>query len=228
MNMAQNSMPSKSVKAPQLPSEHVRELLTIDRLDDEVTYSNFTLTDFDLSDQSAAFVTWEQGLLGHGSLRSSSLRSLKLLDVRVERCDLSNLQLEKAVFSRVEFVGCRWTGLKAQKARFSNVRIDSCKCDLAQLFGSSFESVQFENCQFAQADLRESNLQGAVFSNCDLRDAELYGANLEKADLRGSQIEGLKLHPEDWRGAIIDSQQLITLANDFAKIFKLRVEDSTR
>jgi hypothetical protein len=48
---------------------------------------------------------------------------------------------------------------------------------------------------------------------------------MEITDIRGSNIEGVKVGPSDLQGMIIDSNQLVDHARDFAGFLGLQIED---
>ena len=138
--------------------------------------------------------------------------SIKLKDVRLEGCDLANLETRGLTLVRVEFVNCKMTGFRAGEADCLDVFFSESDLRYSQFRFSKFRSAEFESCNFVEADFQGTDLSGAIFRKCNLHGAEMSKVKLVNADLRGSRVEGLQLNAEDIRGAIVDASQAMIFA----------------
>lgn len=147
----------------------------------------------------------DESLFRSVSLSDTDARRLYFGDVRVERSDLSNINMADGRLERVEWVETRLTGANLQDARLRNVLFQNCKLDLAMLRMARFEQCVFEQCTLIEADFYQSDLSGTVFRGCDLRGADVSQAKLKGADLQNCNLDGLKGTPSDMTGLVIDA-----------------------
>jgi len=157
-----------------------------------------------------SLVAWNS-VFDHCSFSGSKAGKLRLRDVRVVKCDMSNSVWRDFEASRVEFIGCRMTGIRAEECRWQDVLVDNCDMRYAQLSESRFRSSEFRSCNLTEADLRGANLEGAIFAGAILHRADLTGARLQGADLRGAALEGVNVRVEGLRGATVSLAQAIDL-----------------
>jgi uncharacterized protein YjbI with pentapeptide repeats len=186
-----------SIHPPDLPVRPRATGLPAGRLADDELYSGLTIADYDVADQVARGVVFEQTRCQRVILARTHLAGLRLRDVRLDTCDATGADWEKAQLDRVEFVGCRLTGWKALEARLCDVLFTNCRVDLALLWQVACKAVRFENCVLREVSLREADLRGVTFTACDLRAADLWGAKLADTDVRGCQVEGVQLTAPD-------------------------------
>ncbi|HEX6287839.1 MAG TPA: pentapeptide repeat-containing protein [Herpetosiphonaceae bacterium] len=201
------------IQSPQLPARLPSETLSVERLADQATFAQRTLTGGDLSDQSAADALFEQVHLKRVSLARTHLTTLQMLDARCEVCDLAGAEWEKAHLSRIEWLGCRLTGLKLMESEIADAVIVDCNAEFMLCWSSVFKAVRFERCNLHATSFHGADLSGVVFKDCDLSQADLQGAKLVGADLRGSTVDGLKVGVKEMQGAIIDPTQAALVAS---------------
>lgn len=146
------------------------------------------------------------------SFSGCTIAGLRLRDVRMIHCDLSNAELRAFDARRVEFVECRLTGVRAFECRWKDILIENCLARYAQFNDGILKHAEFRNSQFDDCDLRGADLSGAIFDQVVLTRADLTGARLEGADLRGAELEGIAARAEDVRGAIVTPAQAMGLA----------------
>ncbi len=192
---------------------------------EEAEFSDFVLSNSDLSAQEGRFVQMNSGIFTKVRLNSCLLEKLRISDVRFETCDLSNSIWKEGKANRLEIVDSKLTGFQLTKADLSNLLMDNCMGKLVQFHSSKFKNTTFKNCQLKGADFRYCDLSNVRFINCDLQEAEFYYANLCGTDFRGSQLQGFKAQQQDLKGAIIDSQQAIELSKQLASFLGFEVND---
>ncbi|MGO9452380.1 MAG: pentapeptide repeat-containing protein [Candidatus Binataceae bacterium] len=185
--------------------------ISLDRLEDEFRCERSIIEEASLSGARASGIVFDTCELRRSGLESSMLGRLRLLDVRLEKCNASNARWEKAHLRRVEFIRCRLTGLSLAAGDVREVVFKDCKADFLGLGASKLKNVRFENCHLADADFQAAELDNAVFLNCDLENSDFGQARLTKVDLRGSVLDGIKLEPNQLRGLIIDPIQALAI-----------------
>jgi uncharacterized protein YjbI with pentapeptide repeats len=211
------------ISSPDLPDESTAESDFGEQLNSGDHYTDIVLSNRNLAGQAAGRLTLQRARLQDIEMVGSKLKFLRLIDARLDHCDLANIDWSQSTFDRIELVNCRMTGGSFIDSEIKDVSFEDCKIDLAQFRVSAFKDCRFLNCNLREADFYEANLEGIVFSGCDMRGVQLYGANLKGADFRGSQLEGLQARAEDLQGAIIDSLQLLDLTRDLAGMVGLKV-----
>jgi uncharacterized protein YjbI with pentapeptide repeats len=166
-----------------------------------------------------SLVVWNS-IFDNVSLASSKIGKLRLRDVRLVNCDLSNAILHGFDATRIEFINCRMTGMRAIECHWEDTLVENCDLRYVQLSESHIRSSEFKSCNLSEADLQGVNFEGAIFSNAILRQADLSRAKLQGIDLRGAEIEGFIVRPEDLRGAIFNVGQAIDLTRLLGIVIK--------
>ena len=182
-------------------------------LDDHNEYSQVQLTDDDLTGESASYLVFEQVILKVIIFNQSKLASLRVLDSRIEKCDFSAADWEKAHFRRVEFAGCRMLATSLLDASFDDVFFYDCNVEGAKFISARFKAARFEKCNLKEASFENADLSGVVFHECDLSHADLRGAKLARTDFRTSTINGLQAGIIELQGAIIAPAQAVQVVN---------------
>jgi uncharacterized protein YjbI with pentapeptide repeats len=146
------------------------------------------------------------------SFAGAHLGSVKLRDVRLVRCDLSNAVLRGLEAGRVEFMDCRLIGLKALECRMEDVLVERCDARYAQFNAGVARLSDFIESGLQETDFRGVNLENTRWMRSDLSRADLTGAKLAGADLRGAEIAGVIVNAADLAGAIVSPSQAMDLA----------------
>ncbi len=199
--------PSETIQPPNLPKRLPVEVLA--HLEEDQEYDSVEVTGCDLTNQTAAKVRFEGSCLRRTLLTGSQLPRLRLLDVRLEACDLSGAFLEEARFLRVEFSNCRLLGAQLLSAQLDDLVFKECNLEGAVFASSNTRALSFERCNLRNASFEGAHLEGVLFGQCDLTEADLRNTNLQKADLRGSILDGLQVAAKDMHGAIISPSQAV-------------------
>lgn len=206
------------IQAPQLPKQLRAE--SIETLTDHAEYAALTVSGCDFTHQAVAHVVFEQSRLQRVIFNQTRLPHLRLIDARLEMCDLSGADWEKARFRRVEFSGCRMLGLQWPEAALDDVILRDCNLEGASLVLSKFKAARFEKCLLRDASFEGADLTDVVFQQCDLTGADLRGSTLSGADLRGSLLNRMQVGAKELQGAIIDPTQTIQVVGLLGLIVK--------
>jgi uncharacterized protein YjbI with pentapeptide repeats len=198
---------------------------SLDRLADHAQVTQISISEADFSSQIAANVLCEQALFRRVSFLQSVLPGLRLLDTRLERCELAGARWERARLRRVEFSGCRMLGADLGESSFDDVLFQECNAEGAVFLNAACKPVRFEKCNLRKAIFEGADLTGVVFDHCDISEATLLGAKLAGADLRTATLNGLKAGPKDLAGAIIAPAQAVQVAALLGVVVKDPDED---
>ena len=196
-----------TVRLPKRPN-----VIALDTLGEQMTYTDLLIADYELGDQVAEFVTFETTFFKQMAMQRANLRGLRLADVRFEACDLADSSWELLSASRVELLGCRLIGLQATNGRIEDMLIKGCNAVHAQFWSTAFKRVRFESCNLSETNFQSADLTGVIFDKCDLRGAKMADAKLAGADLRSSQLDGARLGIKELQGAIVSIEQAVGIA----------------
>ena len=130
-------------QSPRLPKTLSPEALT--QLEEHREYAEIEISGCDLTDQSAGNVLFEEVSLRSTIFTRSRLPRLRLLDVRLEACDLSGAFLEESRFRRVELIGCRLMGVQLLSAQLDDVHFRDCNLEGAVFVSSQTKALLFED-----------------------------------------------------------------------------------
>lgn len=151
-------------------------------------------------------------------LRRSHLENLDLNGVVWEDVTISGCRLEKVDFTaarltgltleRVHFVNCKLTWANLAESRLSDVLFEGCRLD-----GASLDDVNttgptgFVGCVLVNTNLRDCALPYAAMQGCRLRQMSFESCDLRGADLRGNQLSEVS-GMSSLRGVTIEPAQL--------------------
>jgi uncharacterized protein YjbI with pentapeptide repeats len=142
---------------------------------------------------------------------------LHMVDVLVEDCELSGVNLPDAYLRRVEFRRCRMSGLSAPNLRASHVRFTDCRADGVSFRMSAWATCELSEVNLGDADFNSAKLAGVHFLGCDLTGADFSKTTTSALALHGSTLEDLK-GAANLRGAIAGDQVLALALRLFASM----------
>lgn len=136
-------------------------------------------------------------------------------DAVVERANLANLRVHRAMVERVVLRGCRMTGFQLSESTLRDVVIEDCRMDLAALRFTRIERVLFRGCMLQELDLTEARLSSVVFENCDLTRADFAFATFARSELRGCTLDEVS-SVERLRGVSMPWPEIVGFAGPMA------------
>ncbi|WP_432976199.1 pentapeptide repeat-containing protein [Dactylosporangium sp. CA-233914] len=151
-------------------------------------------------------------------LRRSHLENLDLNGVTWEDVAISGCRFEKVDFTaarltgltleRVHFVNCKLTWANLAESRLSDVLFEGCRLDGASLDDvSTAGPTGFVGCVLVNTNLRDCALPYAAMQGCRLRQMSFESCDLRGADLRGNQLSEVS-GMTSLRGVTIEPAQL--------------------
>lgn len=207
----------RKIQSPDLPQD--LDVLTIDKVDDRSTYELVEFKDFPNS-VYAEHVRFQEMRIKGVVFEDIQLPSSSWIDVVFENCDLTNLNLSMARFTRVEFVHCKLVGVDFDQATFNDVVFYQCQAPYSLFNLAEFQDVRFDQCLLKGANFIDANMTFLDFTNSVIEDVQFTGTSLSNIDL--SQCDFTFIHAEenDLRGAIISPEQAV----DLIEVFGLKVK----
>jgi uncharacterized protein YjbI with pentapeptide repeats len=132
---------------------------------------------------------------------------------RFERVDLSSSQLTGVTFTRCHFLNCRLTWAQFSEITLDHVLFENCRLDAA-----TFDEVTtagptgFTGCVLVNAVPRDCRLGRAALMGCRMRQMSFENCDLKGADLRGNRIAEIT-GITSLRGVTIEPAQLADLTD---------------
>ncbi|MEG3858873.1 serine/threonine-protein kinase [Microcoleus sp. herbarium12] len=107
-------------------------------------------------------------------------------------CELSGLQLQKALLAGGNFYQTRLVKANLQGADLSGANLGHARLIKANLRGANLTEAYCSTANFEGADFRGADLSGAYLTKANLRGANLCGANLTDATVSEEQLATAK------------------------------------
>src|SRR5438270_11971764 len=138
---------------PEIPSDLQQLTLTAAALgESEISFRECLIENFSFKDHSCKSVVFEGCVLKHVDFSRSSLRGLRLKDVRLIECDFANVEAMGLKAVRAEFINCRLTGLRAVESQWQDLLISYGDASFSQFRLGTFKTSEFNGCNFAEGD----------------------------------------------------------------------------
>src|SRR5258708_29215757 len=110
-----------SVTPPELPDDAAPETPFDGQFTANDHYTDLVLSDRDLSGQAAAHLRIQYARLTNLAMAGTNFKFLRLIDAKIEDCNLANADWSQSTVNRVQFVNCRLTGLRLIESDIRNV-----------------------------------------------------------------------------------------------------------
>ncbi|WP_213805404.1 pentapeptide repeat-containing protein [Granulicella sp. dw_53] len=204
----------------QLPSPGDSSDTTLDVLLEGTPLEDSAFADLDLSNRRIPSLAGSNLIFERVSFAHCEIGSLRLFDVRLVDCDLSNTMLRAFEATRVEFIDCKLVGMNALGCQWQDVLLDHCDARFAQLSEARIRRCEIRSTQLREAALSRIDLEATQLIDVVLRKAELGETRLAGVDLTSCDIEEIALRVEDLRGAIVSAPQAMELARFLEVIIK--------
>ena len=212
---------SASVDPPDLPELERREFalddaggLILDGALVEVTDAEPLL--------ARRVVIRESELRGAG-LRAPQALALELRDVRLTRCDFSNLEAPDPSVWRVEITASRLLGLRAAGGDVRELRISDSSLVLATFAFARLRNVVFERVDLSETSFMEARLDGVQFIDCRLAGADFRGVSVKAGAIRGSSLDGV-LGIDSLRGMRMPWSDVVASVAALAAVVGIEIE----
>ncbi len=220
-NRVESRVRNMKIASPKLPREAALRAGALDDLAEEVTLTAMSIKQQARPALNAKLATIQQSRLTKIDIAGSDLTGMTAIDTRLDGCDLSNVIVANARWTRVELDGCKLTGMVMSQSLLQDVRLTECRADYAQLTMKS-QRVSFAHCNLHHTFFNDTDLTGVAFHSCDLGEADFTNAVLDGADFRGSNLDNIVVMIEQLRGVTVSSDQALYLCG----LVGLHIDDS--
>lgn len=116
---------------------------------------------------------------------------LRLSDVALADCDLSNVDGREGSLRRVHVVNSRLVGFGLAGGTVQDLRVTDSALLLASFAFAKLRHVVFERVNLAEVSFMEARLDGVEFIDCKLTGADFRGAKLQSCTIRGTPLDGI-------------------------------------
>ena len=125
------------------------------------------------------------------AFQAPSASALELRDVRLNGCDLSNVEAPDPSIWRVDVSGSRMLGFRAGGGDVRELRVTDSSLVLATFAFARLRNVVFDRVDLSEASFMEARLDHVEFSDCRLAGTDFRGATLSACAIRGSSLDGV-------------------------------------
>lgn len=180
--------------------------------------------------------------LEDADLEGRDLTGLQVLEGRWSGIGLANVNVTDARFTEMQFVRVTTYNLRARKAAFRECDVTDSRLGSADFFAATLSTVRFAHCKIGYLSFSEARLSDLLFEDCTIDEIDFTAAKVDRVafvkstaqtlnvatpsardlDLRTLRIEQLT-GTSSLRGVIIDNEQLIQFAPQFARQLGARV-----
>lgn len=165
----------------------------------------------------------ESELRGVG-LHSSRPLELRMRDVALSDCDLSNIEAHRgAALTRVTVQHSRLIGAGLAGGKLRDVAFVDCMLSLGSFAFAELRDVSFERVNLREATFLDARLEDVSFIDCQIEGADFRGATLTNCLMRGSSLEGL-LGIESLRGLTMPWADVVASAGALAAAAGIAIE----
>ncbi|MBD7946063.1 MULTISPECIES: pentapeptide repeat-containing protein [Psychrobacillus] len=191
-----------------------------DALEEDYYISNGTISSLEGITEWEERVVFDQIHFQQASFESLHFYQVEFIDCIFEKCDLSNVVMDQALFHRVEFIECKLFGANITDGRLTDVRLVENLANYLNLSFSKLKKVSFTKCILNHADFVDSTFQQVELENCELNEANFTDTSLNGIDLSTSTYENLIVSMEDLKGCTVSMEQAIGFAKSLGVIIK--------
>jgi uncharacterized protein YjbI with pentapeptide repeats len=148
---------------------------------------------------------------------------LRLTDVALRNCDLSNLQASEGSLNRVAIGRSKLIGFGIDGGRAWDLRVTDSSLSLASFAYTGLRDVIFERVNLREASFTEARLEGVEFIDCQLEGLDLRRARLKHCSIRGSALDGV-IGIEALKGVTMPWADVVASAAALADTVGINVE----
>jgi uncharacterized protein YjbI with pentapeptide repeats len=148
---------------------------------------------------------------------------LRLSDVVLRACDLSNVDGREGSLRRVDIHGSRLVGFSLAGGTIQNLRVVDSSLALASLAFSKLKDVVFERVDLGEASFMEAQLESVTFIDCKLAGTDFRGVKPKGCAIRGTSLDGI-LGVDSLRGVAMPWVDVLDSAAALAAALGIIVE----
>jgi uncharacterized protein YjbI with pentapeptide repeats len=125
------------------------------------------------------------------ALAACNAPGLKLTDVVLRDCDLSNVDGREGSLNRVEVHHSRLVGFGVVGGTARDLTVIDSSLALASFAFAKLRNVVFQRVKLTDASFMEARLERVAFLDCELAGSDFRGVKLKDCAIRGTSLEGV-------------------------------------
>lgn len=166
--------------------------------------------------------------IGESELRGVTLEArrapgLRLTDVLLRDCDLSNVDGREGSLTRVEIRSSRLVGFGLTGGTVRDLCISDSTLSLASFALAELHNVVFERVNLREATFMEAKLERVEFIECQLEGADFRDVTLRRCAMRGTALDGI-VGVEALRGLTMPWSDVVSSAAALAAALGIKIE----
>jgi uncharacterized protein YjbI with pentapeptide repeats len=211
-----------AVDPPDLPALELRQL-------DSVVHGGDLVLDGALVERDGLeAVTTDRILITESELRGVAINAgdvpgLRLSDVILRACDLSNVDGREGSLRRVEIHGSRLMGFGLPGGTAHDLRVLDSSLSLASLAFSKLKDVIFDRVDLSESSFMEAQLENVTFIDCKLAGTNFRRAKLKSCVIRGTSLDGI-IGVDSLGGVTMPWVDVVDSAGALAAALGIRIE----
>ena len=142
---------------------------------------------------------FEHATLTGVNFSDANLRDVSFVGANLEGCNMRGAHLEGVRFDGATLTGCNIdaSALSPAQARIVLSSCEGCNFEHVNLRGMDLRNVHIEGANLGYADLRDTDLSGAMFTGVNFEHALLAGARVDNTDFTGCNFSHADLRNVD-------------------------------
>jgi uncharacterized protein YjbI with pentapeptide repeats len=179
-----------AVEPPDLPELEPRQL------DNAVQAGRLVLDGALVEHQGLEPVRADRVVVTESELRGVAIDAenapgLRLSDVVLRACDLSNMHGREGSLRRVEIYDSRLVGFGLTGGAVQDLRVVDSSLALGSFASSTLRDVVFERVDLAEASFMQAQLETVAFIDCKLAGSDFRGVKMKGCTIRGTSLGGI-------------------------------------
>jgi uncharacterized protein YjbI with pentapeptide repeats len=179
-----------AVEPPDLPELEPRQL------DNAVQAGRLVLDGALVEHQGLEPVRADRVVVTESELRGVAIDAenapgLRLSDVVLRACDLSNMHGREGSLRRVEIYDSRLVGFGLTGGAVQDLRVVDSSLALGSFASSTLRDVVFERVDLAEASFMQAQLETVAFIDCKLVGSDFRGVKMKGCTIRGTSLDGI-------------------------------------
>lgn len=157
------------------------------------------------------------------TLDAPSVPGLRLTDVVLRDCDLSNVDGREGSLTRVEVTNSRLVGFGLAGGKARDLKVLDSTLSLGSFAFAELRDVLFERVNLREASFMDARLDSVKFIDCELERADFRGVTLKNSTMRGTALDGV-LGVESLRGLTMPWPDVLSSAAALAAAVGIKIE----
>lgn len=157
------------------------------------------------------------------ALDAGNVPGMRLADVVLRDCGLSNVDAREGAMTRVAMHRSQLVGFGFTRGEVHDLRIADSSLQLASFASATLTNVVFERVNLAEASFMHARLESVAFIECRLEGADFREARVKACAISGASLDGV-LGVESLRGLRMPWPDILESAGALAAALGIDVD----